>query len=230
MWAYDYNHILNIFVSWRRLEFQRLYSSPRSTRGAPEASWMCGSGAVVATGCNTHTRVATAEAARSRRACRAPLGALGGCGPRDAHRAARKPRPPQRWKGSPAQAEGARKVSPPGVVRSRLQTSRAGRRRDGGLAVSTIGRRFIEKSRPACVSREAQARGSVVDPAFRATPHGAAKPKAQPARHDKRAAERWLFGRSDPALCFLQRPATLRFSNLARMQIRTCSPGTIFGT
>jgi hypothetical protein len=67
----------------------------------------------------------------------------------------RKPRKPE-------------KVSPPGVVRSRLQTSRAGRRRDGGLAVSTIGRRFFEKHRPACVSREAQARGSGIDPASRA--------------------------------------------------------------
>jgi hypothetical protein len=33
---------------------------------------------VVAKGCNTHARVATAEAARSRRACCAPPGALGG--------------------------------------------------------------------------------------------------------------------------------------------------------
>src|SRR5215218_8053666 len=43
-------------------------ASPRSTRGASRGVLKCGSGAVVATGCNTHARVATAEAARSRRA------------------------------------------------------------------------------------------------------------------------------------------------------------------
>jgi hypothetical protein len=44
---------------------------PRSTRGASRGVLRCGSGAVVAKGCRTHTRVATAEAARSRRASRA---------------------------------------------------------------------------------------------------------------------------------------------------------------
>ena len=59
-------------------------------------------------------------------------------------------------------------VSPPGVVQSRLQTSRAGRWRNGGLADYQTGRGFIEKHRPACVSREAQARGSARTPASRA--------------------------------------------------------------
>ena len=52
--------------------------APRSTRGASRGVLECGSGAVVSEGCNTHTRVATAEAERSRRASRASPGALGG--------------------------------------------------------------------------------------------------------------------------------------------------------
>jgi hypothetical protein len=78
----------------------------RSTRGASRGVLECGSGAVVAKGCNTHTRVATAEAERSRRAYRAPLGALGGMSyrrcqpPRHAEAPAAVVRPPSREQGS----------------------------------------------------------------------------------------------------------------------------------
>src|SRR6185312_15745347 len=48
------------------------------------------------------------------------------------------------------------KVSPPGVVQSRLQTLRAGRRRVGGLAVSTIRTALVREAS----SRLRLARGS----------------------------------------------------------------------
>jgi len=107
---------------------------------------------VVSEGCNTHTRAETAEAVRSRRASRASR-VLGGCARRryPSPACSRKPTAVDRW---PRASEGAWKVSPPGVVRSRLQTPRAGRRRNGGLADCKIGRRFIEKHRPAQISRE----------------------------------------------------------------------------
>jgi hypothetical protein len=75
-------------------------------------------------------------------------------------------RPPQRWLGFVK--SGARKLDHRGSWGIRLQTPRAGRRRNGGLAVLTTGRGFIERHRPARSSREDRARGSVGTPASRA--------------------------------------------------------------
>ena len=75
-----------------------------------------------------------AEAARSRRASRASPGALGGM-------SYRRCQPPRHVEAPEAVERLPRRrgrrpetVSPPGVAQSRLQTSRAGRRRMGGLA------------------------------------------------------------------------------------------------
>ena len=62
------NHNNNNFRPTLRHIARHTGRLPRSTRGASRGVLECGSGAVVATGCNTHTRVATAEAARSRSA------------------------------------------------------------------------------------------------------------------------------------------------------------------
>ena len=145
----------------------------------------CGSGAVVAKGCNTHTRVATAEAARSRRAIRASLGAHGGM----SYRRCQPPgmsRPPQRWLGS---AVGSLKVSPPGVVRNKASNTARGTPEKWRTCGLQIGRRFIEKHRPAQVSREAEARGSVRTPASRAALTFAALLDAKLGRKTRRENE-----------------------------------------
>src|SRR6185295_1900420 len=72
--------------------------APRSTRGASGGVRRCGSGAVAAKGCNTHTRVAAAEAERSRRASRAPPELWVAERLSDAHRP-RAAEAPMRWRG-----------------------------------------------------------------------------------------------------------------------------------
>src|SRR6185436_17551450 len=63
----------------------------------------------------------------------------------------------------------ARKVSPPGVVRSRLRNTARGTPESWRTCgYDKPSGAFFEKHRSACVSREAQARGSVEDPASRA--------------------------------------------------------------
>src|SRR6185503_18007281 len=68
-------------------------------------------------------------------------------------------------------------VTPPGAARSKPTTPRAGRRRDGGLAVI--------RQCSASASRDAEVRGSVGPPASRATLTGAharrRSPRAKPS-------------------------------------------------
>ena len=105
--------------------------APRSTRGASRGVLECGSGAVVATGCNTHTRAATAEAARSRRASRAPPGALGGMSyrrcqpPRHAEAAEAVERLPRRKDGGlKGQSTGGRAEQASNIARGTLENER----------------------------------------------------------------------------------------------------------
>ena len=63
-----------------------------------------------------------------------------------------------------SQGRGPEKNDHRGSRRIRLQTPRAGRWRNGGLAECKFERCLIERCRSACVSREAQARGSSHDP------------------------------------------------------------------
>jgi hypothetical protein len=101
---------------------------------------------------------------------------------------------PQRWIGSAApQGKEPERSVHRGSLSIRLPTPRAGRRRNGGLAVTTNRAALFEKHRSACVSREAQARGSARTPRP-APPSRGDELKAQPARHHKWAAERWLNG------------------------------------
>ena len=144
---------------------------PRSTRGASRGVLECGLGAVASEGCKTHTRAEAAEAERSRRASRAPPGALGGRSyrrcqpPRDAEAPAAVVRRPSRKQGSPKRRDhrGSRRI--------RLQTPRAGRRRNGGLADYQHERCLIERYRSASVSRETEARRSDHDPGVPRRPH-----------------------------------------------------------
>src|SRR6476660_438553 len=84
----------------------------------------------------------------------------------------------------------ARKVSPPGVVQSRLQTPRAGRRRNGGLAATTIRAALHRKAS----LRLRLARGASTwvrqDPGVPRRPHvcGGALP-AKPGRKTRRGKE-----------------------------------------
>ena len=129
---------------------------------------------------------------------------------------------PQRWLGpSPERKRGTgpETVTPPGVGQSRLQTSRAGRRRVGGLAVTTIRTALHRKASSRFGAAGAEARGSVEDPASRApfSPFGRAFPKP---RTPKRAARMRAAGSSvcrsgkAPSACPPQRrmAGTLRFA------------------
>jgi hypothetical protein len=78
---------------------------------------------VVATGCNTHARVATAEAVRSRRASRAPPGVLGGMS--------------------------YRRCQPPRHVEAPEAVERLPRREDGGLKGQSTGGRAEQASNTA---------------------------------------------------------------------------------
>jgi hypothetical protein len=102
-------------------------------------------------------RVQHAHPRRDSRSCTVPArryarhwGLLAACRTGGANRPGMS-RPPQRWLGPASDL----KVRPPGVVRSRLQTPRAGRRRNGGLAVTT--RTALDREAP---SRLIFARGS----------------------------------------------------------------------
>ena len=131
---------------------------------------MCGSGAVVATGCNTHTRVATAEAARSRRASRASRVVV--VVHDGAATAPREPPDPQRWIGSTSRQG---KEPERSVHRGSCGAGFKHRARDVGemadLRHCQNERCLIERCRSASVSRETEARGSVQDPGVPRRPH-----------------------------------------------------------
>ena len=70
----------------------------------------------------------------------------------------------QRWIGVLRESKAPERSVHRGSLSIRLQTPRAGRWRNGGLADYQTERRFFEKHRSASVSRETEARGSDHDP------------------------------------------------------------------
>jgi hypothetical protein len=131
---------------------------------------------VAARGCNTHTQRAAAEAERSRRACRASLGTKGAgasAGPNRGFAGMS----PQRWIGSAApQGKEPETVSPPGAAQYKASNTARGTP-EKWRTCGVFGRGFIEKHRPASVSRETEARGSrqaspaIQDPGVPRRPH-----------------------------------------------------------
>jgi hypothetical protein len=163
--AYDRTHIR--VRSYAREKKRADNAVPRSTRGASRGVLECGSGAVVATGCNTHTRVATAEAARSRRASRASRGLLAACRTGGANRPGMS-RPPQRWLGLPRES-GSLKGRPPGVAREQASnTARGTPEKWRTCGYDNRAALHRKASLRLSLARGDQARGSVRTPASRA--------------------------------------------------------------